>query len=328
MVQFRQFIGGEYDMKALVAGAAGFMGSHLCRDLVANGHNVIGIDDLNPTYSPVEKRQHLAGLCGQGRFRLVEGDACNQELVTVLCRDEKIACIFNCAGRADIPPSFTQPHEYQRGLLGVTMTLLEACVHGGVARFVHVGSSSVYGKVPALPINEDSDTDTPISIYGALKKSAELLGHAYHVNYGISVINCRVFSAYGPDTRPDQVIYKLARLIDASEEVTLVTPSASRDFVHVHDVARALRMLASAQHVSYGVYNIGSGQAISIDEICLMLEQVIGKKANRTYVPTRASETPYTCADIQRIKAAVGWGPEISMSEGVAGLVRWYRQSA
>ena len=227
-------------MKALVTGAAGFIASHLCEQLLQDGHGVVGLDNFDDFYDPAIKEENLSEARDHARFQLVRGDIRDPELLSSL--PDSIDTVIHIAARAGVRPSIAQPVLYYDVNVTGTLRLLELARERSITRFISASSSSVYGNNEKVPFSEADPVDTPISPYAATKKAGELLCHSYNHLYGITCLNLRFFTVYGPRQRPDLAIHKFARLLKAGEEIPMFGDGSSkRDYTYIEDILQGLR---------------------------------------------------------------------------------------
>lgn len=312
-------------MKILVTGGAGFIGSHLSERLVREGHTVVVVDNFDPLYPPAQKERNLVWLTQQPSFCFVEGDVRDQELMENLFSNEKFERVFHLAGRGGIPQSTSHPFVYLDETLRATMTVLEVSAKHSVKMLVNASSSSVYGNTNGRCSYESSDTDAPRSVYGALKKSSELLCHAYHALYGLGVVNVRFFSVYGPRGRPDQVVYRFAEKIFNGEPIPVFIPEPRRDFTYVDDIVDGLIRTLKFPERSYDVLNLGFGRAERMSRVISLLGEALKKQTILgERVPSPASDTRTSRANTDRAKMLLGWRAEVTLERGIAKFVEWY----
>jgi UDP-glucuronate 4-epimerase len=310
----------------LVTGAAGFIGSHLVDRLLADGRDVLGLDNFDPFYDPALKRRNLAGALAHPRFRLAEHDLRDTEALGRLVAESRPIAIAHLAARAGVRPSIEQPSLYAEvNVLGTTRLLEAACRLDPLPRFVYASSSSVYGDRPDAPFRESDPVDRPISPYAATKKACELIAHTFHHLHGLPVTGLRFFTAYGPRNRPDLALYKFARLIDAGRPVPMFGDgSTRRDYTYVADivdgVARAIDR-CSLHHL----YNLGHSEPIPLHEMIATIGRALGKEPVIDRLPEQPGDVRQTFADISLARAELGYDPATPFAEGVARFVAWFR---
>ncbi|HEX2575302.1 MAG TPA: NAD-dependent epimerase/dehydratase family protein [Aquihabitans sp.] len=305
-------------MIAIVTGAAGFIGSTLCRRLLADGHTVIGIDCLTKTYDLRFKTHNVDGLVDNPRFQLVYSDLAEHP-PGGLVQDADV--VFHLAGQASVTRSWGGSFtEYARNNIEATQRLLEACVDRGLQRFVYASSSSVYGDAMVLPTPETC-LPRPISPYGVSKLAGEHLCHAYQRERGLPVTSLRFFTVYGPGQRPDMAFHRLLRSVYAGDPFPLRGDgTATRDFTYVDDVVDALVRAAGAGWD--GVLNVGGGHRVSMAEVIDLVEDVAGP-VDVQRGPTVAGDARDTSADTSLARDVLGWQPQVALRDGIEAMSVW-----
>ena len=307
----------------LVTGAAGFIGSTLVDQLLAEGRTVVGLDNFDPFYPEAYKRANLADAFGSQAFRLVEGDIRDAALVDRLLGETRFDCIVHLAALAGVRPSLERPALYADVNVNGTAVLLEAAVKHGSPRVVFASSSSVYGERESGPFLETDRVDHPISPYAATKKAGELLAHTFHSAYGLEVTCVRFFTAYGPRQRPDLAIRRFAERMRAGEPIPIYGDgSALRDFTFVADVADGLARAAD-KPLGYAVLNFGAGRAVTVLEMIEQLERALGIQAKKDFQAPQTGDVPRTLADVSAAREAVGYDPRVRFEEGIDRFVAW-----
>jgi UDP-glucuronate 4-epimerase len=314
-------------MKALVTGAAGFIGSHLCERLLADGWSVIGMDNFDDFYDPQIKRNNLSTSVKHERFKLVEADIRDAPAVdAALSPDTEV--VIHLAARAGVRPSIEQPLVYADVNINGTMVVLEAARQHNVQKFIFASSSSVYGNNRKVPFSEEDNVDFPISPYAATKKAGELICHTYHSLYGISITCLRYFTVYGPRQRPDLAIHKFARLIEADRPVPVYGDgSMRRDFTYIDDIIDGTT--ATIERCDgYNIYNLGESRPITVNELIANLERILGKKAIIDRQPLQPGDVNQTYADVSRAQRGLGYEPSTPLDKGLTRFIDWLRQEA
>lgn len=309
---------------AVVTGAAGFIGSHLCEALLARGWAVRGLDSFDDFYDPRVKRGNLAACLGHERFSLIEGDIRDAEAVTAAVGGCTNA-IVHLAARAGVRPSIEDPLSYTDVNVDGTCVLLEAARRHGVGRFVFASSSSVYGNNQKVPFAESDNVDFPISPYAASKKAGELLCHTYHHLYGMNVTCLRFFTVFGARQRPDLAIHKFTRLIEAGKPIPVFGDgSMMRDHTYIDDVIAGV--VAAIERCSgYRIYNLGESRPVSLSDLIAALERALGRKAVIDRQPRQPGDVERTCADITLARKELGYEPKTELADGLARFVEWFR---
>jgi UDP-glucuronate 4-epimerase len=315
--------------QVLVTGGAGFIGSHLCQRLISEGHNVVGLDNLDAFYDPAIKRGNLEEIKateGSGEFQFVEGDIRDTVLLEDLFRRSSFDLIIHLAARAGVRPSIEQPSLYNEVNVTGTLNLLEACRGFGVKDFVFGSSSSVYGTNSKIPFAEEDRLEAMISPYAVTKRIGELFCYTYHHLYDLNISCLRFFTVYGPRQRPEMAIHKFARLIMQGERVPLYGDGTSqRDYTYIDDIIDGI-MGAVWSLKGYAIFNLGESQTIPLRELVVFIEKALGKKAEIEELPEQPGDVPITYADISKARRLLGYDPQVEIEEGVERFVRWFRE--
>jgi UDP-glucuronate 4-epimerase len=311
-------------MKALVTGAAGFIGSHLCERLLAGGWQITGVDNFDDFYEPEIKRCNIETCLKNKNFELVEADIRDWEAMDRAV-GSKPDVIIHLAAKAGVRPSIEQPLLYADVNITGTMVLLEAASRYKVPKFVFASSSSVYGNNKKTPFSEDDNVDFPISPYAATKKAGELICHTYHHIYGISLTCLRYFTVYGPRQRPDLAIHKFARLIEQGQSIPVYGDGTMmRDFTYIDDIIDGTAA-AVERCAGYHIYNLGESRPISVNTLITEIEKALGKKAVRQQLPLQPGDVERTYADVSKAAKDLGYRPKTDISKGLARFVEWFR---
>jgi UDP-glucuronate 4-epimerase len=315
-------------MRILVTGAAGFIGSVLVDRLLARGDEIIGLDNFDPYYPPSTKRANLAGAMSNPRFRLVEADVRDAELVNTTLAAVRPEAVVHLAALAGVRPSIERPGLYASVNVGGTTNLLDAaCKLDPLPRFIYASSSSIYGDRTLAPFRETDPVDQPVSPYAATKRACELIAYTFHHLHGLPVTGLRFFTAYGPRNRPDLAVAKFARLIDRGEEVPMFGDgSTRRDYTYVEDIADGV-IRAIDRCSDLHLYNLGHSEPIELSVMIETLGEALGKTPKVRRLPEQPGDVRLTCADISRASAELGYSPQTSFREGIEAFVAWYRSS-
>ncbi|KAF1722012.1 NAD-dependent epimerase [Pseudoxanthomonas wuyuanensis] len=331
-------------MRVLVTGAAGFIGSHLSQRLLARGDEVFGFDNLNAYYDPTLKEARLARLLPHPGFRFVRASLEDRPALEAAFDDFKPQRVVNLAAQAGVRYSLENPHAYIDSNIVGFMNILEACRHRGVEHLVYASSSSVYGANRKLPFAVEDSVDHPVSMYAATKKANELMAHTYSHLFDLPTTGLRFFTVYGPWGRPDMALFLFTRKILAGEPIDVFNNGKhTRDFTYIDDIVEGvIRSLdrvpgpdpqydpmnpspASSQ-APYRVYNIGNHQPVELLRYIEVLEQCLGRKAERNLLPLQPGDVPDTYADVEALNRDTGYSPSTPIETGVSRFVEWYRE--
>jgi UDP-glucuronate 4-epimerase len=329
-------------MRVLVTGAAGFIGYHVAERLLSRGDEVIGLDNLNPYYDPSLKQARLARLARSPGFRFERIDLADRAAMEGLFRGARIGRVVHLGAQAGVRYSVEHPHAYADSNLTGTLHVLEGCRHHGVEHLVYASTSSVYGANTKMPFSVHQNVDHPLSFYAATKKANELMAHAYASLYGLPVTGLRFFTVYGPWGRPDMALFLFTRNILAGKPIDVFNYGRHRrDFTYIDDIVGGV--VASLDHVAapdaawdgespdpatslapYRLYNIGNNRPVELMRYIEVLEQCLGRKAEKNMLPLQVGDVPDTWADAEDLVRDVGYRPATPVEEGVAKFVAWY----
>ena len=316
-------------MNFLVTGGAGFIGSHVCERLLAEGHAVWAFDDLNPYYDPAIKQQNLheVSATGGARFHFVQGGLNDTTKLAELFSGTRFDQIIHLAARAGVRPSLEEPALYQRVNVEGTVNLLEAARLHGVKKITIASSSSVYGVNAKVPFSESDPIFSAISPYAASKLACEALGHVYHHIYGLDVVMLRFFTVYGPRQRPDLAIHKFARLISEGKPIPVFGDgSTARDYTFITDILEGV-LACTRKEFGYEVFNLGESQTVTLARLIELLEAALGRKAVLNRQPAQPGDVPITFANIEKARAGLGYAPGVKIDRGIPLFVEWFRRS-
>ena len=330
-------------MRILVTGAAGFIGFHLSKALLAAGYAVAGLDNINPYYDVRLKRDRLARLLPEKNFSFYELDLTDGQNLHRLFAEYGVTHVVNLAAQAGVRYSLTNPEAYiQSNLVGFGH-VLEACRRHTIAHLVFASSSSVYGMNAKLPFSETDPVDHPVSLYAATKKSNELMAHVYSHLYNLPTTGLRFFTVYGPWGRPDMAPMLFTKAILEGRPIDVFNEGRmQRDFTCIDDIIQGVvRVLEcppspspardsepsvrAASSAPYALYNIGNNRPVSLNEFIETLEHALGLKARRTLLPMQPGDVPATYADIDALRALTGFAPATPLGVGIAKFLEWYR---
>lgn len=313
-------------MSLLVTGAAGFIGARVAALALAEGHRVLGVDNLSDAYDVRLKKWRLARLQVETGFEFRYLDITDRAAVdAVLAGAGSFDAVVHLAARAGVRKSVEDPWGYLDVNASGTLNLLEACRRRGVAKFVLSSTSSLYGRSNRLPYSEEANTDKPLSPYAASKKAAEAMAHTYHHLHGLDVTVLRYFTVYGPAGRPDMSPFRFVQWIAEGHPVTVFgNGRQSRDFTYVDDIAQGT--LAALRPLGYEVINLGSDSPVVLSDVLAHIERVVGKRAKVEYRPSHPADVPATWANIDRARLLLDWKPTTRWEDGFERLIAWYRQ--
>lgn len=327
-------------MKYLVTGAAGFIGFHVAQRLCRDGHQVVGLDNLNDYYEVSLKEARLALLLPLPGFRFERMDLADRATMAALFARERFDRVIHLGAQAGVRYSLDNPFAYADSNLNGTLTVLEGCRHQGVQHLVYASSSSVYGLNEQMPFKTSDGVDHPVSLYAASKKANELMAHSYSHLYGLPTTGLRFFTVYGPWGRPDMALFKFVRAILNGEPIDIYNQGQlSRDFTHIDDIVEGVirvadrpprgdptwQGVADASPAPYRLFNIGHGSPVRLLDFVEAIEVALGKRAIRNLLPMQAGDVLATWADTQALFDATGYRPGVGLEEGVASFVDWYR---
>ena len=313
----------------LVTGGAGFIGSHVCERLLAEGHSVWAFDDLNDFYDPQIKRRNLRDIQSLAKpFEFIYGDLTDRAALEELLHSVKFDQIIHLAARAGVRPSLAEPALYQRVNVEGTVNILEAARHNGVKKITIASSSSVYGVNAKVPFSESDPIFSAISPYAASKLACEALGHVYHHVYGFDVAMLRFFTVYGPRQRPDLAIHKFAQLISAGKPIPVFGDgSTARDYTFITDILEGI-MACTQNEFGFEIFNLGESQTVTLSQLIELLEKALGQKAVIDRQPAQPGDVPITFADVSKARAKLAYQPRVKIAEGIPLFVDWLRRNA
>ena len=345
-------------MKILVTGAAGFIGYHLVKNLVSLGNDVIGLDNINDYYnvnlkyvrllqSGINQKQIEYGKKTQSaalpHYGFIKLDLNDREKLFKTFSQEKFDCVCNLAAQAGVRYSIENPYVYTDSNICGFINVLEACRQFSVKRLVFASSSSVYGLNEKTPFSIADNTDHPVSIYAATKKANELMAYTYSFLYGIPSTGLRYFTVYGPWGRPDMAYYKFARSISCNKPIEIYNNgNIMRDFTFIDDIIEGTIIAINQNPVKnfsfnekenvpfqssgapFSIYNLGSNNPVKISDFIEILENALGKKAEKIYLGMQAGDVPVTMADIDVTRYELGWEPKTSIKDGLKSFIDWF----
>ncbi len=329
-------------MKILVTGAAGFIGFHTANQLLERGDTVVGLDNFNDYYDVGLKDARAAILNDFDDFTMVRLDLNDREGIEKLFKDEGFEKVVHLAAQAGVRYSIENPHAYIDSNIVGTLHILEGCRHHEVQHLVYASSSSVYGSNTAMPFSVHQNVDHPLALYGATKKATELMAHCYSSLYELPTTGLRFFTVYGPFGRPDMALFLFTRNILEGKPIDVFNyGNHRRDFTYIDDIVegviRTMDHTAAANpdwdagkpdpgssKAPYRLYNIGNQQPIELMRYIEVIEECLGKKAEKNLLPMQPGDVPDTFADTDDLVQDVGYQPDTPIEVGIRKFVDWY----
>ncbi|MBO9488983.1 NAD-dependent epimerase [Endozoicomonas sp. G2_1] len=331
-------------MKFLVTGAAGFIGFYVVQRLCEQGHQVVGIDNINDYYDVNLKLARLAELDSLTNFTFIKLDLADREGIADLFEREQFNRVIHLAAQAGVRYSIDNPLAYADSNLVGHLTILEGCRHHNIEHLVYASSSSVYGLNSKVPFATSDSVDHPISLYAATKKSNELMSHTYSHLYGIPTTGLRFFTVYGPWGRPDMALFKFTKAIVEGKQIDIYNNGdMRRDFTYIDDIVEGVIRVqdiipkaddtwkvetgnAATSSAPYRVFNIGNGNPVKLMEFVQSLERSLGLEANKNFMPMQPGDVYQTYAEVEDLFEVTGHRPSVSVADGVERFVNWYRE--
>ncbi|NKJ22754.1 NAD-dependent epimerase [Dyella sp. SG609] len=332
-------------MKVLVTGTAGFVGSHVARKLLARGDEVIGVDNLNDYYDVGLKRARLARVQAYPGYTHVHADLADRAAIEKAFATHKPERVVNLAAQAGVRYAATNPHVYVSSNVTGFLHVLEGCRQHAVQHLVFASTSSVYGANRDLPFSEHRPAEHPLTLYAATKKANEQMAHSYAHLYGVPATGLRFFTVYGPWGRPDMALFLFTKAILAGEPIRVFNEGRhKRSFTYIDDIVEGVVCAldtvpgkdaawdathpdpATSGVAPYRLYNIGNEHPVELLRYIEVLEQCLGRKATMEMLPLQAGDVPETEADVSSLVEAVGYRPKVSVEQGIAAFVAWYRE--
>lgn len=328
----------------LVTGAAGFIGSHVTRRLLAEGRDVVGVDSMTPYYDPRLKEARVADLKKSNHFRFIRHDLAERDATAKLFAEHKFPHVIHLAAQAGVRHSLKDPHAYVDANMQGFLNVLEGARHNECQHLVYASSSSVYGANTKLPFSTSDNVDHPVSLYAASKKANELMAHSYSHLFRVPTTGLRFFTVYGPWGRPDMAMWIFAKAILDDKPITLFNyGKMRRDFTYVDDVVESVTRLVnkpaqpdpswsgvspnpSRSNAPWRVYNIGNNSPVEVTYVVELLEKALGKKAKRELLPIQPGDVPETYADVDDLMRDVGFRPSTTIEDGIARFIKWFRE--
>jgi UDP-glucuronate 4-epimerase len=330
--------------KWLVTGAAGFIGFHVARRLLAAGDRVVGLDNLNPYYDVNLKRARLSQLEGRPGFEFVKLDVADRPGLERLFGESQPRRVIHLAAQAGVRYSLENPHAYVDSNLVGFVNILEGCRRHSVEHLVYASSSSVYGANTLMPFSVGHNADHPLSLYGATKKANELMAHCYSHLYQLPTTGLRFFTVYGPWGRPDMALFLFTQAILAGRPIEVFNEGRMRrDFTYIDDIVEGVVRVAEqlpganpawdgahpdpgTSQAPYRVYNLGNNQPVELMHLIAVLEECLGRRAEKRFLPMQPGDVPATWADVDDLTREAGFRPATPIETGVRRFVAWYRE--
>ena len=331
-------------MNILVTGAAGFIGFHVTQRLLAAGHQIVGIDNLNDYYDVGLKQSRLDLIAQHPSFRFIKMELADRAAMASLFEQHAFQRVIHLGAQAGVRYSIDNPHAYADANLIGHLNILEGCRHHKIEHLLYASSSSVYGLNRKMPFSTDDSVDHPVSLYAATKKANELMSHTYSHLYNLPTTGLRFFTVYGPWGRPDMALFKFTRAMIAGDAIDVYNRGEmKRDFTYIDDIAEAIVRLQdvipqrdeswtvetgspATSSAPYRVYNIGNSQPTSLIKYIEAIEKALGVTAKKNLLPMQPGDVLETSADTEALYQAIGFTPQTGVEEGVARFVSWYRE--
>lgn len=313
-------------MTVLVTGGAGFIGSHLCEELLRKDKKVVALDNFDTYYEPRLKEKNIEGIIEDPKFHLVRGDIREQKKIEKIFEEYDVRKVVHLAARAGVRPSVKNPQLYEDVNVGGTLNLLEISLKNDVKNFVYGSSSSVYGKTEEVPFREDGPTN-PISPYAASKLAGDIYCRTYSQLHDLNVTIVRFFTVYGPRQRPEMAIHKFTRLIGRGEKIPMYGDGTSkRDYTYIDDIVSGITS-ALEENFDFEIFNLGKSETVELRRLISIIEEQLEKDAEVDRQPMPKGDVPITYADISKARKMLGYDPLTTIEDGIEEFVEWYRKN-
>ena len=319
-------------MKILVTGVAGFVGYHSTLALLEKDFEVVGIDNLNDYYDVNLKKGRLEALETYNKFKFICMDLADKDKIASLFVHEKFDKVLHLGAQAGVRYSIENPYAYIDSNIVGTLTILEGCRNNGIQHLIYASSSSVYGANTKQPFSIDDQVDSPVSLYAATKKADEMMAYTYAHLYKISITGLRFFTVYGEFGRPDMAYFKFANSIMSGKPIDVYNfGDMERDFTYIGDIVSGILSIiekgpVSGGEVPHNVYNLGNNKPEKLLDMINILEDKLGVKAEKNFLPMQQGDVYSTYADIESTKKDYGYEPQTSLEEGLEKFVVWYKE--
>lgn len=312
-------------MKILVTGCAGFIGFHLCKSLLDDDYEVLGIDNLNNYYDPNLKLARLKELKPYKNFKFEKVDIADKDLITRSFQSFKPNKVVNLAAQAGVRYSIENPYAYMNSNMVGFLNIIELCRHNGVEGLIYASSSSVYGGNKKIPFSVKDRVDNPIALYGATKRANELIANSYSHLYGLNTTGLRYFTVYGPWGRPDMAMYIFTKKILEGKPIPVFNNgNMKRDFTFIDDIINGTES-AISNNYRCEIFNLGNNRSEQLMDMIALIEKELGIKANVNLLPIQAGDVPESHADIDYSFKKLGYQPSISIDKGIPLFIEWYK---
>lgn len=311
----------------LVTGGSGFIGSHLCEKLVAEGVETVNLDNFYDNYDPVIKERNISGLLDEPLYHLYRGDIRDNRILDRIFATHPIGFIIHLAALAGVRQSLVKPRDYVSVDIEGTVNLLEYAAKYKIKRFLFGSSSSVYGD-NTVPFKESDRLESQLSPYAAAKIAGEMFCRTYHRLYDFSIGCLRFFTVYGPRQRPEMAIHQFTKMIDNDLEVPLFGDGESeRDYTYIDDIVQGILRALEVPY-SFEVFNLGNSRTVNLLELVKLIGNVIGKQPRLVRLPDQKGDVPRTWADLSHSRKILGYQPRVDIAEGIKRFVNWYRNQS